>query len=30
MAGRIWQYIAIDLASSYLWAELRTTPLSPL
>ena len=28
-AGRVWQYTAIDLASSYTWAELATTPLNP-
>src|SRR5262249_49989516 len=28
-AGRVWQYTAIDLASSYVWAELHTTPLNP-
>jgi hypothetical protein len=28
-AGRVWQYSAIDLASSYVWAELATTPLNP-
>jgi transposase InsO family protein len=28
-AGRVWQYTAIDLASSYVWAELATTPLNP-
>ncbi len=28
-AGRVWQYTAIDLASSYAWAELATTPLNP-
>jgi len=27
--GRVWQYTAIDLASSYVWAELHTTPLNP-
>ena len=27
--GRVWQYTAIDLASSYVWAELATTPLNP-
>jgi transposase InsO family protein len=27
--GRVWQYTAIDLASSYTWAELHTTPLNP-
>lgn len=28
-AGRVWQYTAIDVASSYVWAELATTPLNP-
>jgi transposase InsO family protein len=28
-SGRVWQYTAIDLATSYLWAELHTTPLNP-
>jgi transposase InsO family protein len=28
-SGRVWQYTAIDLASSVVWAELRTTPLNP-
>jgi transposase InsO family protein len=28
-SGRVWQYTAIDLASSYVWAELATTPLNP-
>jgi len=27
--GRVWQYTAIDHASSYTWAELHTTPLNP-
>jgi hypothetical protein len=27
-SGRVWQYAAIDLASSYVWAE-STTPLNP-
>ena len=27
--GRVWQYTAIDLATSYVWAELATTPLNP-
>jgi transposase InsO family protein len=27
--GRVWQYTAIDLASSYVWAHLATTPLNP-
>ncbi len=27
--GRVWQYTAIDLSSSYVWAELATTPLNP-
>lgn len=28
-AGRVWQYTAIDLATSFTWAELATTPLNP-
>ena len=28
-SGRVWQYTAIDLASSFIWAELATTPLNP-
>jgi transposase InsO family protein len=28
-AGRVWQYTAIDLATSHVWAELHTTPLNP-
>jgi len=28
-SGRVWQYTAIDLASSFVWAELATTPLNP-
>ena len=24
--GMVWQYTAIDLATSYVWAELATTP----
>jgi transposase len=28
-SGRVWQYMAIDLASSVVWAELHTTPLNP-
>src|SRR3546814_10180389 len=28
-AGRVWQYTTIDLATSYVWAELATTPLNP-
>jgi transposase InsO family protein len=28
-SGRVWQYTAIDLASSFVWAELHTTPLNP-
>jgi transposase InsO family protein len=28
-SGRVWQYTAIDLASSYVWAALATTPLNP-
>jgi transposase InsO family protein len=27
--GRVRQYTAIDLASSFVWAELATTPLNP-
>ena len=27
--GEVWQYTAIDLASSVVWAELHTTPLNP-
>ena len=27
--GKVWQYTAIDLASSFVWAELHTTPLNP-
>jgi transposase InsO family protein len=27
--GQIWQYTAIDVASSWLWAELHTTPHNP-
>jgi len=27
--GRVWQYTAIDHATSYVWAELHTTPLNP-
>ena len=27
--GRVWQYTAIDLATSVTWAELATTPLNP-
>ena len=27
--GRVWQYTAIDLATSYVWAELHVTPLNP-
>ncbi len=27
--GRVWQYTAIDLATSTTWAELHTTPLNP-
>jgi transposase InsO family protein len=27
--GRVWQYTAIDLATSYVWAELAVTPLDP-
>ena len=28
-AGRVWQYTAIDMATSHTWAELHTTPLNP-
>jgi transposase InsO family protein len=28
-SGRVWQYTAIDLATSYVWAELATTRLNP-
>jgi hypothetical protein len=27
--GRVWQYTAIDHATSFVWAELHTTPLNP-
>src|SRR5437016_757073 len=27
--GRVWQYTAIDVSSSYLWAEIHTTELNP-
>ena len=27
--GKVWQYTAIDLATSFVWAELHTTPLNP-
>lgn len=27
--GRVWQYTAIDVASSFTWAELHVTPLNP-
>jgi transposase InsO family protein len=27
--GRVWQYTAIDVASSYLWAEIHTTEVNP-
>lgn len=27
--GKVWQYTAIDLATSYVWAQLATTPLNP-
>ena len=27
--GQIWQYTAIDVASSWIWAELHTTPRNP-
>jgi hypothetical protein len=26
--GRVWQYTAIDVASSFTWAELHVTPLN--
>ena len=26
--GRIWQYTAVDVASSFIWAELHVTPLN--
>ena len=28
-SGRVWQYTAIDHATSHVWAELHTTPLNP-
>jgi transposase InsO family protein len=28
-SGRVWQYTAIDHATSWVWAELHTTPLNP-
>jgi transposase InsO family protein len=28
--GTVWQYTAIDVASSYAWAELHTSPRNPL
>jgi transposase InsO family protein len=28
-SGRVWQYTAIDHATSLVWAELHTTPLNP-
>jgi len=28
-SGRVWQYTAIDLETSFVWAELHTTPLNP-
>lgn len=28
-AGIVWQYTAIDVASSYCWADVRVTPLNP-
>ncbi len=27
--GRVWQYTAIDVRSSFVWAELHVTPLNP-
>ena len=27
--GRVWQYTAIDVASSFTWAELHVSPLNP-
>lgn len=27
--GRLWQYSAVDVASSYAWAEIHATPLNP-
>ena len=27
--GRVWQYTAIDVASSFVWAEVHVTPLNP-
>lgn len=27
--GRVWQYTAVDVASSFIWAELHVTPLNP-
>ena len=27
--GTLWRYSAIDIASSYLWAELHLTPRNP-
>ena len=27
--GRVWQYTAVDVASSFIWAELHLTPLNP-
>jgi transposase InsO family protein len=27
--GTVWQYTAIDVASSYLWAEIHVTPKNP-
>lgn len=27
--GRVWQYTAIDVASSYVWAEVHVTDLNP-
>lgn len=28
-SGRVWQYTAIDIGTSFVWAELATTPLNP-
>jgi transposase InsO family protein len=28
-SGRVWQHTAIDHATSWVWAELHTTPLNP-
>lgn len=27
--GRVWQYTAIDVASSFVWGEVHVTPLNP-